>query len=223
MSTATVEAPLAVEADPRISFRSHVRHTGALIRRNLLWIRQDPESMFDAILFPVIFTLLFVYVFGGSIWQSLGGGQERCGPLLEFSDQRFKRFIDVDRGGSLSMLEGRPFPPESHHFSCNGLHHAMCVPNTPFPPAAPLLTAAPLGERIAARLKQLVGGDAEEIGNRVQILELNLPRALQELVQGGRMPAHGHRDVLLIHFVNSEQRLDVFTELNSRFVCHCVL
>ncbi|MGW2784677.1 ABC transporter permease [Streptomyces populi] len=76
MSTATVEAPLAVEADPRISFRSHVRHTGALIRRNLLWIRQDPESMFDAILFPVIFTLLFVYVFGGSIGQSLGGGQE---------------------------------------------------------------------------------------------------------------------------------------------------
>lgn len=32
--------------------------------------------MFDAILFPVVFTLLFVYVFGGSIGQSLGGGQE---------------------------------------------------------------------------------------------------------------------------------------------------
>ncbi|MFF3888072.1 ABC transporter permease [Streptomyces sp. NPDC001914] len=76
MSSATVEAPLTVEADPRISLRAHARHTGALIRRNLLWIRQDPESMFDAILFPVIFTLLFVYVFGGSIGQSLGGGQE---------------------------------------------------------------------------------------------------------------------------------------------------
>ncbi|WP_328453130.1 ABC transporter permease [Streptomyces sp. NBC_00386] len=76
MSTAVVETPLTVEADPRISLRAHARHTGALIRRNLLWIRQDPESMFDAILFPVIFTLLFVYVFGGSIGQSLGGGQE---------------------------------------------------------------------------------------------------------------------------------------------------
>ncbi|WP_392968091.1 ABC transporter permease [Streptomyces sp. LN245] len=76
MSTAVVEVPLTVEADPRISLRAHARHTGALIRRNLLWIRQDPESMFDAILFPVIFTLLFVYVFGGSIGQSLGGGQE---------------------------------------------------------------------------------------------------------------------------------------------------
>ncbi|KUO13163.1 ABC transporter permease [Streptomyces sp. DSM 15324] len=81
MSATATATPTAVEikgaADARIPLRSHLRHTGALIRRNLLWIRQDPESMFDAILFPVIFTLLFVYVFGGSIGQSLGGGQER--------------------------------------------------------------------------------------------------------------------------------------------------
>ncbi|MET8583308.1 ABC transporter permease [Streptomyces collinus] len=76
MSTATL-TPAAVKADTPITLRAHLRHTGALIRRNLLWIRQDPESMFDAILFPVIFTLLFVYVFGGSIGQSLGGGQDR--------------------------------------------------------------------------------------------------------------------------------------------------
>ncbi|MFF4355382.1 ABC transporter permease [Streptomyces sp. NPDC001604] len=74
MSAATATAPAA---DAHIPLRGHLRHTGALIRRNLLWIRQDPESMFDAVLFPVIFTLLFVYVFGGSIGQSLGGGQER--------------------------------------------------------------------------------------------------------------------------------------------------
>ncbi|MFF3581064.1 ABC transporter permease [Streptomyces mirabilis] len=77
MSTAVVEAPLAAKGDPRISPRAHARHIGALVRRNLLWIRQDPESMFDAVLMPVIFTLLFVYVFGGSIGQSLGGGQHR--------------------------------------------------------------------------------------------------------------------------------------------------
>ncbi|HEY8983899.1 MAG TPA: ABC transporter permease [Streptomyces sp.] len=63
--------------DDRIPLRSHLRHTGALIRRNLLWIRQDPESVFDALLMPVVFTLLFVYVFGGSIGQSLGGGQDQ--------------------------------------------------------------------------------------------------------------------------------------------------
>ncbi|MEU0739195.1 ABC transporter permease [Streptomyces sp. NPDC006134] len=70
MSAATVQP------DARISPRAHLRHTGALVRRNLLWIRQDPESMFDALLFPIVFTLLFVYVFGGSIGQSLGGGQQ---------------------------------------------------------------------------------------------------------------------------------------------------
>ncbi|MFF1279606.1 ABC transporter permease [Streptomyces sp. NPDC058299] len=76
MSAATL-APAAHPADTPISLRAHLRHTGALIRRNLLWIRQDPESMFDAILFPVVFTLLFVYVFGGSIGQSLGGGRDK--------------------------------------------------------------------------------------------------------------------------------------------------
>ncbi|CAM5557613.1 hypothetical protein SGLAM104S_04327 [Streptomyces glaucescens] len=46
-------------ADTPIPLRGHLRHTGALIRRNLLWIRQDPESMFDAVLMPIVFTLLF--------------------------------------------------------------------------------------------------------------------------------------------------------------------
>ncbi|MFR9794826.1 ABC transporter permease [Streptomyces sp. MS06] len=74
--TATAPAPAPV-ADARIPLRGHLRHTGALVRRNLLWIRQDPESMFDALLMPIVFTLLFVYVFGGSIGQALGGGQDR--------------------------------------------------------------------------------------------------------------------------------------------------
>lgn len=72
----TTTANTAAAADARISLRAHLRHTGALVRRNLLWIRQDPESMFDAILMPIVFTLLFVYVFGGSIGQALGGGEE---------------------------------------------------------------------------------------------------------------------------------------------------
>ncbi|MDF3297247.1 ABC transporter permease [Streptomyces tropicalis] len=74
--SATVTSP-DHRSDPRITLRAHLRHTGALVRRNLLWIRQDPESMFDVLLMPVVFTLLFVYVFGGSIGQALGGGQHR--------------------------------------------------------------------------------------------------------------------------------------------------
>lgn len=70
MTTATAEAPLTPvrAADPRIGPRSHLRHIGALVRRNLLQIRQDPESMADVVLMPLIFTLMFVYVFGGAMF-----------------------------------------------------------------------------------------------------------------------------------------------------------
>ncbi|MFE3603336.1 ABC transporter permease [Streptomyces sp. NPDC059096] len=60
----------------RIGLRSNLRHIGALVRRNALQIKQDPESMFDVLLMPIIFTLLFVYVFGGSVGASLGGSRE---------------------------------------------------------------------------------------------------------------------------------------------------
>ncbi|MBT2445086.1 ABC transporter permease [Streptomyces sp. ISL-36] len=57
----------APSAEGRIGLRANLRHIGALARRNALQIKQDPESMFDAVLMPIIFVLLFVYVFGGAI------------------------------------------------------------------------------------------------------------------------------------------------------------
>ncbi|WP_188277844.1 ABC transporter permease [Streptomyces sp. CBMA152] len=59
--------PPVTDADARIGLRANLRHIGALARRNALQIKQDPESMFDAVLMPIIFTLLFVYVFGGAV------------------------------------------------------------------------------------------------------------------------------------------------------------
>jgi oleandomycin transport system permease protein len=70
MSAATAPAPgrsAAVYDEGRIGLRANLRHIGALARRNMLQIKQDPESMFDALLMPIIFTLLFVYVFGGAV------------------------------------------------------------------------------------------------------------------------------------------------------------
>ncbi|MEV7830817.1 ABC transporter permease [Streptomyces subrutilus] len=78
MSTATTTKPAdtataAPAAAPhaagegRIGLRANLRHIGALARRNVLQIKQDPESMFDVLLMPIIFTLLFVFVFGGAI------------------------------------------------------------------------------------------------------------------------------------------------------------
>ncbi|MFE6778820.1 ABC transporter permease [Streptomyces sp. NPDC057702] len=84
MSAATVTAPDKApdqrqspvnrgSDDVRIGLRGNARHILALARRNVMQIKQDPESMFDAVLMPIIFTLLFVYVFGGAVGGSLGG------------------------------------------------------------------------------------------------------------------------------------------------------
>ncbi|MGP4051075.1 ABC transporter permease [Streptomyces sp. 2A115] len=67
MTTAVIDAPAQLSDDPRVGLRAHLRHISALVRRNVLWIRQDPESMFDVVLMPIVFCLLFVFVFGGAI------------------------------------------------------------------------------------------------------------------------------------------------------------
>ncbi|MEV7564036.1 ABC transporter permease [Streptomyces tanashiensis] len=70
-SPAETRGPAAARTVPaaegRIGLRANLRHIGALARRNALQIKQDPESMFDAVMMPIIFILLFVYVFGGAI------------------------------------------------------------------------------------------------------------------------------------------------------------
>lgn len=77
MSTVTTTKPSAPApsrpdravpaGEGRIGLRANLRHIGALVRRNALQIKQDPESMFDVLFMPIIFTLLFVFVFGGAI------------------------------------------------------------------------------------------------------------------------------------------------------------
>ncbi|GLF93990.1 ABC transporter permease [Streptomyces yaizuensis] len=66
--------PGAPAADGRLPLRTHLRHIGALVRRNALQIKRNPESMADALLTPIVFTLLFVYVFGGAISDEVTGG-----------------------------------------------------------------------------------------------------------------------------------------------------
>jgi ABC-2 type transport system permease protein len=52
-----------------------VSDTLVFARRNLEHIRQIPEKLFDVTLQPVMFVLLFAYVFGGAI--DVGGGNYR--------------------------------------------------------------------------------------------------------------------------------------------------
>ncbi|GAA1138349.1 oleandomycin transport system permease protein [Kitasatospora gansuensis] len=75
MSAATLSpttvSPATLSADDvRIGPRATLRHIGALTRRNLMRIKADPESMLDAVLVPIIFTVLFVYVFGGALFPT---------------------------------------------------------------------------------------------------------------------------------------------------------
>ncbi|WP_328385851.1 ABC transporter permease [Streptomyces sp. NBC_00400] len=74
-------APSApVPDEGRIGLRASARHTGALVRRNLLQIRQNPTAMTDALLMPVVLTVLFVFVLGGSI--DPGGNRVRYTAFL---------------------------------------------------------------------------------------------------------------------------------------------
>lgn len=44
-----------------------LRHSLMLARRSLIKTRRNPEMLLDALLLPVIFLVLFVYLFGGSV------------------------------------------------------------------------------------------------------------------------------------------------------------
>ncbi|AKN72337.1 ABC transporter [Streptomyces sp. PBH53] len=55
----------------RVGPRAAVGHALAIARRNLVQLRYDPSQLLDATLMPMVFTLIFVYVFGGAI----GGNQ----------------------------------------------------------------------------------------------------------------------------------------------------
>ncbi|MGO4498411.1 ABC transporter permease [Paenibacillus sp. 2RAB27] len=49
------------------SFRQSIRNSLTMAYRGLLKIRRTPEQLFDVTLQPIIFTLMFTYIFGGAI------------------------------------------------------------------------------------------------------------------------------------------------------------
>ncbi|MFI7075464.1 ABC transporter permease [Micromonospora sediminicola] len=57
----------------RVGVRATLRHSFAIARRNLLQVRNDPGQLVDSALMPIVFTLIFLYVFGGAIWSGREG------------------------------------------------------------------------------------------------------------------------------------------------------
>jgi oleandomycin transport system permease protein len=63
--TSRTVMPTAVQPNPR-PFRL-VRHSVALAKRSLIKTARTPEALIDVTLQPVIFLIIFVYVFGGAV------------------------------------------------------------------------------------------------------------------------------------------------------------
>jgi oleandomycin transport system permease protein len=70
MSTAIAPASAAPELAPRVSPAEGIRQTMTLAWRTLLQIRHNPWELADFSFQPIIFVLLFTYVFGGAIFPS---------------------------------------------------------------------------------------------------------------------------------------------------------
>ena len=57
---------------PRLAFGDALRQVLMMTRRNLMRLRTNPAELIGMVMFPVIFVLLFVFVFGGAISGSTG-------------------------------------------------------------------------------------------------------------------------------------------------------
>lgn len=76
MSTAVVEIPR------RISPAKAVQHGFSLAWRGVLKIRKNPEQLIDVTLQPILFLVMFVYLFGGAIAGGTGAYLQTLTPGL---------------------------------------------------------------------------------------------------------------------------------------------
>ncbi|MGH3935399.1 MAG: ABC transporter permease [Pseudonocardiaceae bacterium] len=72
MTAATATPPAAQQLAARVSPVEGLRQTLTLAWRTLLQIRHNPWELADFSFQPIIFVLLFTYVFGGAIFPSTG-------------------------------------------------------------------------------------------------------------------------------------------------------
>ena len=85
---------------------SYPRQVWVLVRRNLTHIKRMPEMLLDVTIQPVMFVMLFAYVFGGSIQTGTAGGyREWLLPGIMAQTMAFASFIvavgltaDIDSG-----------------------------------------------------------------------------------------------------------------------------
>jgi len=72
MTALTTTAPSARPISPRVSLPEALRQTMTLAWRTLVQIRHNPYELLDMSIQPIMFIVLFTYVFGGAIAGSTG-------------------------------------------------------------------------------------------------------------------------------------------------------
>jgi ABC-2 type transport system permease protein/oleandomycin transport system permease protein len=72
MSQATVAIPIPAERHGWNRFSGFVADSLAMVGRNLITLRRVPQLLVFSTIQPVIFVLLFVYVFGGAVGNATG-------------------------------------------------------------------------------------------------------------------------------------------------------
>jgi oleandomycin transport system permease protein len=72
MTAATASAPIAPALHPHVSPVEGVRQTLTLAWRTIVQVRHNPWELGDFSIQPIMFVLLFTYVFGGAIAGSTG-------------------------------------------------------------------------------------------------------------------------------------------------------
>jgi ABC-2 type transport system permease protein len=67
IATTTITPGNARKLKNRVSLQESLSHTVTMAYRGLLKIKRTPEQLFDVTLQPIIFTVMFTYIFGGAI------------------------------------------------------------------------------------------------------------------------------------------------------------
>lgn len=89
--------------------------------------------------------------------------------------------------------------------------------DTPVVTAAALAAFPSFGDRRDAGLEQLVGRDPEEVGDPVQVFELDFPLVLQKLAQPDVAVAAPERQTVLALAARAQQMTDIFGEDSRGF------
>jgi ABC-2 type transport system permease protein len=92
MSAATEAVAIERPAE-RPGGASRIRQVLTLVRRNLTHIKRQPEMLTDVTIQPVMFVLLFAFVFGGSIQTDSGSYREWLLPGIMAQTMAFASFI----------------------------------------------------------------------------------------------------------------------------------